>query len=126
MCRSIGCRACRRSRSVYRPDWSRRVAHALSPGFFPRFGVAAFSHGFELVVDCMAARRETGPREQHHPDSGGASDRGLRHPAARGAGPARRRADLAADTAATSTGAWLAHATRIPRSVAHAEVSGSV
>jgi hypothetical protein len=33
------------------------------------------------------------------------------------------RADIAADTAATSTGAWLAHATRSPRSVAHADVT---
>jgi hypothetical protein len=30
--------------------------------------------------------------------------------------------DIAAESAATSTGAWLAHATRTPRSVAHADV----
>jgi hypothetical protein len=32
------------------------------------------------------------------------------------------RADIAAASAATSTGAWLAHATRTPRSVAHGDV----
>ena len=32
------------------------------------------------------------------------------------------RSDLAADTAATSTGAWLAHATRQTRASAHADV----